>query len=81
MYFDKYTMGKYGAVSSTDLKNWQDISDKVTFPKGARHGTVFTISNEEFQTLLARTRWVASGASAHVLIVQEFYSLIPSKKE
>jgi predicted GH43/DUF377 family glycosyl hydrolase len=52
VYFDKYTMAKYGAVSSTDLINWQDISDKVTFPKGARHGTVFTITQQEFQHLL-----------------------------
>ncbi|MCW3107666.1 MAG: beta-galactosidase [Segetibacter sp.] len=56
VYFDKYTLGKYGAVSSTDLVNWQDISDKITFPKGARHGTVFTISPQEFQTLLAGNR-------------------------
>jgi sucrose-6-phosphate hydrolase SacC (GH32 family) len=56
VYFDKYTMGKYGAVSSTDLINWQDISDKITFPKGARHGTVFSISNQELQYLLSAKR-------------------------
>lgn len=56
VYFDKYTLGKYGAVSSRDLENWADISDKVTFPKGARHGTVFTITNEEFRNLLAAKR-------------------------
>jgi len=49
VYFDKYTQGKYGAVSSTDLKTWTDISDKITFPKGTRHGTVFTISEKEFK--------------------------------
>jgi hypothetical protein len=48
VYFDKYTEHTYGAVSSTDLKNWTDISDKVSFPKGARHGTVFMITKEEF---------------------------------
>lgn len=48
VYFDKYTEKKYGAVASTDLVNWTDISDKISFPKGARHGTVFTISGKEF---------------------------------
>jgi len=51
IYFDKYTEHKYGAVTSTDLVNWTDISDKVSFPKGTRHGTVFTITKAEFEKL------------------------------
>jgi hypothetical protein len=51
VYFDKYTEHKYGAVTSTDLINWTDISDKVSFPKGTRHGTVFTITKDEFSKL------------------------------
>lgn len=51
VYFDKYTEHKYGAITSTDLTNWTDISDKVAFPKGLRHGTVFTITKEEFERL------------------------------
>jgi len=51
VYFDKYTLHTYGAVSSTDLIKWTDISDKIIFPKGMRHGTVFTISRAEFQKL------------------------------
>jgi hypothetical protein len=50
VYFDKYRDHKYGAVSSTDLINWTDISDKISFPKGTRHGTVFTITQKEFET-------------------------------
>ena len=51
VYFDKYRDKKYGAVSSKDLVHWTDISDKVTFPKGARHGTVFAISADEFEKM------------------------------
>jgi len=51
VYFDKYTLHQYGAVSSIDLVNWTDISDKVHFPEGTRHGTVFKISSREFQNL------------------------------
>jgi hypothetical protein len=51
VYFDKYTQHSYGAVSSSDGKTWTDISDKIKFPAGARHGTVFTISKKEFEKL------------------------------
>ena len=51
VYFDKYRDHKYGAVESIDMVNWKDISDHVIFPKGIRHGTVFSISNEEYERL------------------------------
>jgi hypothetical protein len=41
IYFDHYGSPQhYGAVKSTDLKHWQDISADVSFPKGSRHGTI-----------------------------------------
>lgn len=53
VYFDKYRDHKYGAVASADLKSWTDISDKVSFPKGTRHGTVFTVTSAEFNRLVS----------------------------
>jgi len=50
VYFDKYHDHKYGAVTSTDLINWTDISDKISFPKGTRHGTAFAITKKEFDS-------------------------------
>ena len=50
VYFDKYREHTYGAITSTDLKNWTDISSQISLPKGIRHGTVFTISTEEFNS-------------------------------
>jgi len=52
VYFDKYKEGKYGAVESNDLINWEDISDIISFPQGTRHGSVFRISKNEFKILL-----------------------------
>ncbi|WP_153797256.1 glycoside hydrolase family 43 protein [Foetidibacter luteolus] len=52
VYFDKYTQHAYGAVTSTDLLHWQDESDKVSFPKGLRHGTVLKVSFAELQKLM-----------------------------
>jgi hypothetical protein len=41
VYFDHYVNPQhYGAVKSTDLKHWQDISADVSFPRGSRHGTI-----------------------------------------
>ncbi|HER09895.1 MAG TPA: glycosyl hydrolase [Bacteroides sp.] len=41
VYFDKYREDRIGAVRSSDLKNWEDISGQVSFPAGTNHGTVF----------------------------------------
>ncbi|NCI46852.1 glycoside hydrolase family 43 protein [Sediminibacterium soli] len=48
VYFDKYRDHTYGAVVSEDLVSWTDISDKISVPKGMRHGTAFPVSREEF---------------------------------
>lgn len=52
VYFDKYRDHKYGAVQSADLKNWTDISDKISLPAGLRHGTILKISKEELERLM-----------------------------
>ncbi|MFT3748277.1 MAG: glycoside hydrolase family 43 protein [Agriterribacter sp.] len=54
VYFDKYMDHKYGAVTSADLKSWEDISDKISFPDGTRHGTVFAITQTEFEQFLGK---------------------------
>ena len=52
IYFDKYTQHKYGAITSTDLKNFTDVSDKLTMPPGIRHGTAFNVTQSELDKLL-----------------------------
>jgi len=52
VYFDKYMEHKYGAVRSKNMKDWEDVSDKVSFPDGVRHGTAFKVSNEIFKNLI-----------------------------
>lgn len=51
VYFDKYRDHKYGAIASTDLVNWTDVSDKISLPPGIRHGTIFTITQTELAVL------------------------------
>ena len=52
VYFDKYRERKMGAVASKDMKNWEDISDKVSFPAGVRHGTIFEADAKILEKLL-----------------------------
>jgi hypothetical protein len=52
VYFDKYTNHQMGAVASDDLKNWQDISHQIQFPKGTRHGSVFKVPRRVLDKLL-----------------------------
>lgn len=53
VYYDEYTRGRYGAVRSKDLKNWDIISEQIRFPQGSRHGTAFVADEAILQGLLA----------------------------
>lgn len=49
--FDKYIEKEFGAIQSKDLQNWKDISEEISFPEGARHGSVLKVSIEIFEAL------------------------------
>jgi hypothetical protein len=51
VYFDKYIDHQMGAVRSKNLKNWEDISHRIEFPKGTRHGTVFIVRRDILERL------------------------------
>ncbi|AYN66294.1 beta-galactosidase [Euzebyella marina] len=51
VYFDKYIDHQYGAVRSKDLKEWEDISDQISFPEGTRHGTVLKVPQSVVEKL------------------------------
>lgn len=52
VYFDMYRDKRYGAVKSADLRKWETITDKLSMPAGARHGTVFAVSDDVLARLL-----------------------------
>ena len=47
-----HQFAKKYAVKTGDLKNWEDISDRIHFPKGTRHGTIFRASKPILTKLL-----------------------------
>mgnify|MGYP000061882109 CR=1 FL=1 len=53
VYFDHYARPQYyGAIKTRDFKTWEDITGQVSFPRGARHGTVFPVSEAVLEKLL-----------------------------
>lgn len=53
VYFDCYTRHHYGALATRDFKSWKDVTAKLEFPKGVRHGTAFPVARAVIQQLIA----------------------------
>jgi hypothetical protein len=53
VYYDGYTAHRYEAKRSKDLKNWEDVTSKITFPNGTRHGTALAVPLEFVKRLRA----------------------------
>ena len=52
VYFDLYTKGRYGAIRSANGTDWEDVSEEISFPKGTRHGTAFTVTESFYNNLV-----------------------------
>ena len=52
VYYDAYRRGHFEGAKSRDLTHWEPITDRLSFPKGARHGTVLAVSDEILDNLL-----------------------------
>ncbi|MEO6569115.1 MAG: glycoside hydrolase family 43 protein [Opitutaceae bacterium] len=57
VYYDAYIEEHYGALRSRDLKNWEEVTAKMTFPDEGtpvrmRHGTVIAVTPDVISTLL-----------------------------
>lgn len=55
VYYDEYRDHRYGALKTRDWRTWEDVSGKLEFPKGIRHGTAFSVSAEVAARL--QLRW------------------------
>ncbi len=61
VYFDVYREKHYGALRSTDLVHWEDITSEISLPPGVRHGTMIEVPRSVIDALLAAT--AATGPS------------------
>jgi hypothetical protein len=55
VYFDAYRDHRYEALRSRDLKTWEDVSAKISMPKGMRHGTAISVPGAVVGRLLTPT--------------------------
>ena len=60
LYFDRYTEDSFGAMASSDLEHWEDISDQLSFPKGTRHGTILKTPTSVLENLLSQEQSFAA---------------------
>ncbi|MDQ6479133.1 glycoside hydrolase family 43 protein [Dyadobacter sp. LHD-138] len=54
IYFDQYRDKTYGAVKTTDFKEFVNISDQVVVPKDHKHGTITKINRKTLKLLKSR---------------------------
>ncbi len=52
-YWDVYTKGRWGAAATRDFVTWRDVGDRLTMPKGARHGSLARIPRRVADALAA----------------------------
>jgi hypothetical protein len=52
VYFDAYQEGRYGAAITADFRSFTDITNKVSFPAGHKHGTVLRVERKHLFDLL-----------------------------
>lgn len=69
VYYDAYTKRHYGGMRSRDLKTWEDVTEKMSFPyEGTpvrmRHGTVIEVPLAIVEKLRSTPVKVAPPASA-----------------
>jgi hypothetical protein len=56
VYFDRYKDHRYGAISSTNLATWEDVTAYLAMPDGMRHGTAFAVPRADAERLIANER-------------------------
>jgi hypothetical protein len=56
VYYDGYTAHRYEAKRSKDLKNWEDVSDRLSLPQGIRHGTVLAVERKLVDEIVRKTK-------------------------
>lgn len=64
VYFDKYIEQRYGVVVSDDLREWTDLSERLSMPAGMRHGTAFEVPASFARRMLAPGAMASGSATA-----------------
>jgi beta-xylosidase len=52
VYFDAYTQKFFGAVKTTDFKNFESVTPQITLPEGHKHGTIIKVKQSVLDRLV-----------------------------
>ena len=52
VYMDAYREHKYEAKTTRDFINWEDVSGKISFPAGTKHGSVIKVPMDFIDNLM-----------------------------
>jgi hypothetical protein len=76
LYFDRYTAHQFGAMSSSDLEHWEDISDRISFPEGIRHGSILKVARANLDKLINSDKQFADyWEYAGIAVEEEGYTI------
>jgi len=64
VYFDAYRDRRYGAVRTRDWRHWEEVSRRMQFPKGMRHGAALAVPREIVARLLSLKQEPSQRANA-----------------
>jgi hypothetical protein len=56
VYFDRYRDHRFGAIASSNLATWEDVTALLAVPDGMRHGTAFAVPRADAERLIANER-------------------------
>lgn len=56
IYYDQYRDKIYGAMRTKNFVTFTDVTKEVSLPQGHKHGTIFTVTKKELNTLLQKVR-------------------------
>jgi hypothetical protein len=54
IYFDAYRKASYDAVTTKDFIHFEDINNKISIPKGHKHGTIVPVKKKVVKQLLKK---------------------------
>lgn len=54
IYFDAYRKASYDAVATKDFIHFEDINNKISIPKGHKHGTIVSVKKKVVKQLLKK---------------------------
>lgn len=53
VYMDAYTRHRYEAKRTRDFRTWEDVTDRISIPKDAKHGSIITVTKAFVDNILS----------------------------